>query len=81
MKKIQEYLNNADPQDFIDCMKENLAKHDKKYYCMLSEIYYNDKAHFNQLSNGCKAALIFYLAYVMSREHAQEGIDEFMESL
>lgn len=60
-EELQKYLNEADPQDFLDCLKENLEKDSGEYYTMLAEIYYNDKAHFNQLSAGCKAALIIYL--------------------
>ena len=48
---------------------------------MISELYYNDKAHFDQLSAGCKAAAIIYLIYVNSTVYTQEGIDAFMESL
>ena len=78
---LEKFLQEADPQDFRDCMLENLQKHDKKYYCMLSEIYYNDKAHFDQLSPGCKAAIILYLSYAMSSIRTEDVITEFMESL
>ena len=81
MNQIKVYIANADPQDLKDCLSENLEKHSKRHFNMLSELYYNDKAHFDQLSAGCKAAAILYLAYAMSREFTQEGIDEFMESL
>ena len=60
-EELIEYLNKADPQDFVDCLKENYSKDSPEYFRMLSEIYYNDKAHFNQLSDGCKAAMMIYL--------------------
>lgn len=54
-------LDEADAQDFTDCLKENFDRDCDEYYKMLAEIYYNDKAHFNVLSAGCKAAMIVYL--------------------
>jgi len=61
MNELKTYLSEADPQDFYDCLKENLEKDNDKYFSMLATLYWNDKAHFNQLSAGCKAALIIYL--------------------
>lgn len=81
IKGLADYIYEADAQDFKDCMLEHLMKHSKQHYVMISELYYNDKAHFDQLSDGCKASILLYLAWAMSREFAQEGIDKFMESL
>lgn len=61
--ELEKYLKEADAQDFLDCLKENFEKDTDEYYTMLAEIYYNDKAHFNQLSAGCKAALLIYLKF------------------
>ena len=61
MNELKTYLSEADPQDFYDYLKENLEKDNDKYFSMLATLYWNDKAHFNQLSAGCKAALIIYL--------------------
>lgn len=61
-EELQNYLNQADPKDFKDCLEENItAENQERHYKMLAEIYWNDKAHFNQLSNGCKAAAIIYI--------------------
>ena len=81
MNKIKEYISQADPKDLQDCLLENLEKHSKRHFNMLSELYYNDRAHFDQLSLGCKAAAMLYLSFVMGKEYVQEGIEEFMESL
>lgn len=81
MKGLQDYVNAADAQDLKDCLVEHLEKHSKSHFNMMSELYYNDKAHFDQLSDGCKASVILYLAWAMSREYTQEGIDKFIESL
>ena len=81
VRKLQDYVEAADPQDLHECLLENLRKHSKSHFNMISELYYNDKAHFDQLSAGCKAAAIIYLIYVNSTIYTQEGIDAFMESL
>ena len=58
-----ELLNQADPKDFYECIKENFEAEDQeKHYKMLAELYYNDKAHYKCLSAGCKAAMILYLS-------------------
>ena len=59
--ELMEYLNKADAEDLKACLIENLEKDSHDYFAMLSEIYYNDKAHFNVLSDGCKAAMMIYL--------------------
>ena len=60
--ELVELLNQADPKDFLNCMKENFnAECPDRHYNMLAELYYNDKAHYKCLSAGCKAALIIYL--------------------
>lgn len=60
-EEVKTYLQEADPQDFYACLKENLEKDSDRYFAMLSTLYWNDKAHFNQLSAGCKVALVIYL--------------------
>jgi len=81
MKGLKEFIQEADAQDLKDCLVEHLEKHSKRHYAMMSELYYNDRAHFDQLSSGCKASILLYLSWAMSQEFAQEGIEKFMESL
>jgi len=60
--ELKTLLEQADPKDFADCLRENLnASNQEQHYNMLAEIYYNDRTHYNALSAGCKAALIIYL--------------------
>ena len=61
-EELQRYLEEADAKDFLYCLKEDLSSDNAKHYKMLAELYYNDKAHFNVLSAGCKAALLIYLS-------------------
>lgn len=63
-EELQEYLNSADPQDLVDCLKEHLEKDatDKKHFEMISILYWNEKHTFNTLSAGCKASILIYLA-------------------
>lgn len=61
-EELQKYLNEADADDLKRCLVENFSnENQERHYKMLAEIYWNDKAHFNQLSAGCKAALIIYI--------------------
>ena len=60
-KELLELLEQADPTDFADCLKENLREHSKRHYNMLAEIYWNKKSEFKMLSAGCRAAIIVYL--------------------
>ena len=62
IEELKEYLQKADAQDLKECLLENFVEKDcPEHFLMLSEIYYNDKAHFNVLSDGCKAAMLIYL--------------------
>ena len=63
-EELKEYLNSADPQDLVDCLKEQLEKDatDKKHFEMISILYWNEKNTFNTLSAGCKASILIYLA-------------------
>jgi len=61
-EELQKYLNEADAEDLKRCLVENFSnENQERHYKMLAEIYWNDKAHFNQLSAGCKAALLIYI--------------------
>ena len=61
-EELLKYLNEADAEDLERCLVENFSnENQERHYKMLAEIYWNDKAHFNQLSAGCKAALIIYI--------------------
>ena len=61
-KELLEYLNKADAEDLARCLVENFSnENQERHYKMLSEIYWNKKAQFNALSDGCKAALIIYI--------------------
>lgn len=61
-EELLEYLNQADPKDLLDCLKENFGDaNQERHYKMLAEIYWNDKTHFDALSAGCKAALLIYI--------------------
>lgn len=60
-EEIAKYVKEADPADLAACLKENFEKDIGSYRLMLSEIYHIDKAQFNSLSAGCKAALLIYL--------------------
>ncbi len=61
-EELVEYLNLADPKDLADCLKENFTEPNQdRHFKMLSGLYFNDKPHFNGLSNGCKAAALIYI--------------------
>ena len=60
-EELIKYLKAADAEDLKACLVENLEKDSYDYFAMLSEIYWNDQAHFRVLSDGCKAAMIIYL--------------------
>jgi hypothetical protein len=61
-KELLEYLNKADAEDLARCLVENFSnENQERHYKMLSEIYWNDKSHFNALSDGCKAAALIYI--------------------
>ena len=61
-EELIEYLNKADPQDLKECLVENFSnENQERHYKMLAEIYWNDKAHFRMLSDGCKAAALIYI--------------------
>ena len=77
--KLETYIAQADAQDLKDCLLEHFQKHSKQHFVMISELYYNDKAHFDQLSDGCKASILLYLAYSNSRECVVEAIDKMLE--
>ena len=63
-KELQEYLAKANPKDLLDCLNEHFAKDaiDDKHFQMISLLYWNDKTHFNCLSDGCKASILIYLS-------------------
>lgn len=51
-----------DRSNFIECFLENESKADEPSWSkMLREIAYEDKSHFDKLSEGCKAAMLLTL--------------------
>ena len=79
--KLQEYIDAADPQDLKDCLLEHFTKHSKQHWLMIHDLYYDDKAHFEQLSPGCKASILLYLGYQNSRECVVEAFDKMLEEI
>ena len=74
-KELLELLEQADPIDFVGCLKENFRKHNKQHYGMLAEIYWNKHdTEFKILSAGCRAAIIVYLHTADTRGNLWEEI-------
>jgi len=66
-KELLDLLEQADPTDFVECLKENYQKHSRQHFNMLSEMYWNRPQEFKMLSAGCQAAAIIYLHTVNVR--------------
>lgn len=60
--ELKEYLNEADANDLMACLRENFNDpNQERHFKLIAELYFNDPNHFKVLSAGCKAAAIIYI--------------------
>jgi hypothetical protein len=66
--KLLAELNSENLADFVDCLQDNMSQANKNRYLLLKHIYQNEKASWNTLTVGCRAAALIYLMSVEKEE-------------